>query len=348
MFFETREVDGETVITPIGCVFVLITLPFWVVIGLLSPVFRLIWGGSSSDYKTKPLSEETVKRRHKRFFTKIAAQPEEFWSTEVQYTETEIPKRSGGTRMLSIPSDSLKALQKHLANGLEAELGHRIHKTANAYIKGRNTITNAVPHLGCTVLIKLDIKDFFPSVTREMIEPIISDFALREPKAIERLLDICVNDNGLPQGAPTSPILSNLLMRDFDVAAYRFADLMSASYTRYADDLTFSLEEDDPAAARKIVGAVRSMLAEQGFELNEKPKKLNILRGHQAQQVCGITLNSGKPTISKKQRRKIRAARHAIENGRSASMSLGSVEGWESYISYFGKLQIQNTAEVEL
>ena len=109
----------------------------------------------------------------KRFFKKISAQPKEFWGTEVQYTVTEIPKRSGGTRVLSIPSDSLKALQKHLAKAFDAELGHRVHKTANAYIKGRNTITNAVPHLGCTVLIKLDIKDFFPSVTREMIEPII-------------------------------------------------------------------------------------------------------------------------------------------------------------------------------
>ena len=109
---------------------------------------------------------------------------------------------------------------------------------------------------------------------------------------------------------------------------------MSATYTRYADDLTFSLEEDDPAAVRKIVGAVRSMLAEQGFELNEKSNKLNILRGHQAQQICGITLNSGKPTISRKQRRMVRAARHAIENGRLASMSLGAVEGWESYLRY--------------
>ena len=174
-----------------------------------------------------------------------------------------------------------------------------------------------------------------------MIEPIISDFVFREPKAIERLLDICVNDNGLPQGAPTSPILSNLVLRDFDVAAYQFADSMSATYTRYADDLTFSLEEDDPAAARKIVGAVRSMLAEHGFELNEKASKLNILRGHQAQQVCGITLNSGKPTISRKQRRKVRAARHAIENGMPVSMSLASVEGWESYIIYVDQRSAQ-------
>lgn len=341
MFFETREADGETVITPIGCAFVLITLPFWIVIGLLSPVFSWLFGGSSGTHRAETLSDETVKRRHKRFFKKLNVEPEEFWSTEIHYAVTEIPKRSGGTRTLSIPSDSLKVLQKHLARAFDAELGHRVHKTANAYIKGRNTITNALPHLGCSVLIKLDIKDFFPSVTREMIEPIISDFVFREPKAIERLLDICVNDNGLPQGAPTSPILSNLVLRDFDVAAYQFADSMSATYTRYADDLTFSLEEDDPAAARKIVGAVRSMVAEHGFELNEKASKLNILRGHQAQQVCGITLNSGKPTISRKQRRKVRAARHAIENGRPVSMSLASVEGWESYIIYVDQRSAQ-------
>ena len=334
MFFETREVDGETVITPIGCAFVLITLPFWIVIGLLSPVFRWLFGSSSSSHRDKALSDETVKRRHKRFFKKLNLEPEEFWSTELHYAITEIPKRSGGTRTLSIPSDSLKGLQKHLAKAFDAELGHRVHKTANAYIKGRNTITNAVPHLGCTVLIKLDIKDFFPSVTREMIEPIISDFALSEPKAIERLLDICVTDQGLPQGAPTSPILSNLVLRDFDIAAYQFADSISAKYTRYADDLTFSLLEDDPAAARKIVGAVRGMLAKQGFDLNEKSNKLKILRAHQAQQVCGITLNSGKPTISKKQRRKVSAALHAIEKGRSSSMTIEQAKGWQAYISF--------------
>ena len=156
-----------------------------------------------------------------------------------------------------------------------------------------------------------------------------------------------MTDKGLPQGAPTSPILSNLVLRKFDIAAYQFANLMGAKYTRYADDLTFSLTMDDPIEVRKIVSGVRSMLAEHGFELNEKPNKLKILRGHQAQQVCGITLNSGKPTISRKQRRKVRAARHAIENGRPASMSLASVEGWESYIGHVGKLEVHCTAEVE-
>jgi len=358
MFFKTRDVDGESVITPIGCAFLLITWPLWLLVALLSKAFSSMSTftssdsieatlfdtssdskeaklfDTSSDFKVSTLSDETVKRRQKRFFNKLCTQPDEFWHTVVQYTQIEIPKRSGGTRILSIPSDSLKILQKHLANGLEAELGQKIHKTANAYVKGRNTVTNAIPHLGCAVLIKLDIKDFFPSVTREMIEPIISDFAFKEPRTIERLLDICVTDKGLPQGAPTSPILSNLVLRKFDIAAYRFAKLKGVIYTRYADDLTFSLKEDDPDAVRKIVGGVRSMLDEQGFELNEKAHKLNILRAHQAQRVCGVTLNSGKPTISKKQRRKVRAARHAIENGRNASMSLAAVEGWESYINY--------------
>ena len=180
-----------------------------------------------------------------------------------------------------------------------------------------------------------------------MLRPHLWYFAYREPKALEQILDLCMIDNGLPQGTPTSPILSNLVLRKFDITAYQFANLMGAKYTRYADDLTFSLTEDDPIKARKIVSGVRSILAEQGFELNEKPNKLKILRGHQAQEVCGITLNSGKPTISKKQRRLVRAARHAIENGRPASMSLASVEGWESYIGHVGKLEVHSTAEVE-
>ena len=167
-----------------------------------------------------------------------------------------------------------------------------------------------------------------------MVKSIISGFALNEPTTIDRLLDILVAEEGLPQGAPTSPILSNLVLRRFDIAAYKLANLMGAQYTRYADDLTFSLREDDPVAARKIVNAVRQMLREAGFELNEKRSKLKILRAHQAQQVCGITLNSGRATISRKQRRRVRAARHAIDTGKESATSRASVEGWESYIGY--------------
>jgi len=235
---------------------------------------------------------------------------------------------------LSIPIAELKKTQKMLARAFERELGDQVHKVANAYVKGRNTVTNAVPHLGCAVLVKLDIKDFFPSVTRDMLRPMLWRFVYQEPKALERLLDLCMTANGLPQGAPTSPILSNLVLRKFDVVAYQYANLIGAKYTRYADDLTFSLAEDDPIKARKIVGAVRGMLADHGFELNEKPNKLKILRSHQAQQICGITLNSGRSTISRKQRRKVRAARHALDNQLKASMSLAAVQGWESYISY--------------
>jgi hypothetical protein len=171
-----------------------------------------------------------------------------------------------------------------------------------------------------------------------MLEPHLRRFVFHEPKALERILDLCITDKGLPQGAPTSPVLSNLVLRKFDIAAYQFANLLGAKYTRYADDLTFSLAVDDPIKARKIVGAVRGMLSEQGFELNEKPSKLNILRGHQAQQVCGITLNSGKLTISKRQRRKVRAALHAIEEGKPSSMTLEQVRGWQAYINFVSRL----------
>lgn len=337
--FETRESDGETVISSAGCLIALLFLPLWLPIVALMTLYDKVFGSSPKNAvsdlpSVDGLSEETVRRRQKRFIKKLEAPAHSFWEIDVQYTTVEIPKRSGGSRELSIPSDALKSMQKRLAKAFEKELGQKVHKTANAYIRGRNTLTNAIPHLGCAVLIKLDVKDFFPSVTREMLEPYLLRFVFHEPRALERVLDLCMTEKGLPQGAPTSPILSNLVLKKFDIAAYQFANLMGAKYTRYADDLTFSLVEDDPIKARKIVNGVRSMLAEQGFELNEKPNKLKILRGHQAQQVCGITLNSGKPTISKKQRREVRAARHAIENGKPASMSLAAVEGWESYIGH--------------
>ena len=352
MFFRTREADGETVITPVGCLFVLLTFPAWIVIGLVYGLYKAatidshLTTTSRSSRSSDPgwiernrspsdgLGWLATRRRQNKLMKRLRFGAKRFWGTKVEYTTTEIPKRSGGTRELSVPGSELKKTQKMLARAFDRELGGKVHKVANAYVKGRNTVTNAVPHLGCAVLIKLDIKDFFPSVTRDMLQPLLWHFAYREPTALERILDLCMTDKGLPQGAPTSPILSNLVLRKFDIAAYQFAHLMGAKYTRYADDLTFSLIEDDPIKARKIVSGVRSLLDEQGFELNEKPNKLKILRGHQAQQVCGITINSGKPTISKKQRRKVRAARHAIENGRTASMSLVSVEGLEGYYDY--------------
>lgn len=355
MLFKTRESDGDTVITPLGCLFVLLTLPVWIVIGLGYGLYKAAtidshvpppsrrgrqrdegWGSLDDSWRDR-IGPVATKRRQNKLIKRLRFGAERFWETKVEYTTAEIPKRSGGIRVLSIPSPELKKTQKMLARAFERELGGKVHKVANAYVKGRNTVTNAVPHLGSAVLIKLDIKDFFPSVTRDMLRQLLWCFACREPEALERIIDLCMTDKGLPQGAPTSPILSNLVLRKIDIAAYQFANLMGAKYTRYADDLTFSLAVDDPIKARKIVSGVRSILAEQGFELNEKANKLNILRGHQAQQVCGITLNSGKPTISKKQRRLVRAARHALENGRQASMSLASVEGWEGYIAHVGR-----------
>ena len=352
MFFRTREADGETVITPVGCLFVLLTFPAWIVIGLIYGLYKAATIDShlTSPGRSSRLSDPgwieinrspsdglgwlATRRRQNKLMKRLRFGAKRFWGTKVEYTIAEIPKRSGGTRELSIPSSELKKTQKMLARTFERELGGKVHKVANAYVKGRNTVTNAMPHLGCAVLIKLDIKDFFPSVTRDMLQPLLWHFACCEPKALERILDLCMTDKGLPQGAPTSPILSNLVLRKFDIAAYQFANLMGAKYTRYADDLTFSLTEDDPIKARKIANGVRSLLAEQGFELNEKANKLNILRGHQAQRVCGITLNSGKPTISKKQRRKVRAALHAIEKGTSSSMTIEQVKGWQAYISF--------------
>lgn len=343
MLFKTREVDGEPEITPVGCLFIIITLPFWALVALLSPLSKFFRRESATLYTVKPLSPEMVRRRRKRFFDKVKVIPEEFWDTDISYKQIEVPKRSGGYRLLSIPSDSLKTLQKTLAVAFEDELAPRVHKAANAYMKGRNTVTNAVPHLGCKVLVKLDIKDFFPTVSKEMIKPTIASLAYYEPGLIARLVDLCISENGLPQGAPTSPLLSNLVLREFDIAAYRLANLMNAKYTRYADDLTFSLQTDDPVKARKIVVAVRDLLAKRGFQLNEKPNKLKILRGHQAQQVCGITLNSGKPTISKKQRRKLRAAKHAVQKGEAPDLGLNQIKGWESYIDHVHHYKISES-----
>ncbi len=207
--------DGETKITELGCILAIIfspvIIPVVIIYGLVSSQFYKI---NDNDRKSSALSPHE-RRCENRFFERIEIYAQDFWNISPKYKAVHIPKKTGGTRLLNIPDDTTKDMLSAVNALFQTELNKHISSVAHAFRPNRSTVTNARPHLGCTVLIKLDIKDFFPSVRAEHILPWI-ERATYSRKVQERLLELVLHKGALPQGAPTSPILSNLALQPFD------------------------------------------------------------------------------------------------------------------------------------
>lgn len=337
--------------TAAGALLALILLPVGIVIAILSIPFRLIafiftalFGPFSDRERTKHVNAGLAIERELRFLYLAGIERGAFWETPISYREVSIPKKTGGHRTLHIPSDDLKLLQRKIGKFVAKYHGDKVHGCANAYIQGRGVISNARPHIGCEVLIKLDLKNFFPSVPRANIAKWLKfkrvplELDREAPnRLVERVLDIVCLEDGLPQGAPSSPLLSNLALFDLDRALAAFAKKHGAKYTRYADDLTFSYESEEKGTVRRTIDGVRQIVIRHGFELNEKKGKRKVLRRHQHQSVCGVTLNSGRLSITRKKRRQLRAAKHQLAKDGKAQLSVEQLRGWDAYIEMINR-----------
>jgi retron-type reverse transcriptase len=140
---------------------------------------------------------------------------------------------------------------------------------------------------------------------------------------------LTTDENGLPQGAPTSPRLSNLVNYILDVRLTRLARRWKGQYTRYADDITFSFPKDYPRHVRGVIQKTRRILKGLGYTLNHS--KIRILRAHQRQTVTGLVVND-RVRISRRQRRLLRAVEHHLRTGRDATLTASQLEGWQAFI----------------
>jgi RNA-directed DNA polymerase len=168
-----------------------------------------------------------------------------------KYTEFKIPKSGGGERTIKAPVDRLKALQRRLADVLQAAFeelyGDRNHgrSLSHGFRQGHSIITNASNHKNKRYVFSIDLEDFFPSINFGRVRGFFiksTDFQLK-PKVATVIAQIACHDNQLPQGSPVSPIISNLLGHVLDVRLVRLAKKAKCAYSRYADDITFSTRE---------------------------------------------------------------------------------------------------------
>ena len=213
------------------------------------------------------------------------------------YHKAKLPKKSGGYRKLSVPDEILKTIQRHISEVLLIHMP--VSRYAKAYRFGSSTLRNAKYHVGKQVVLKLDILHFFDSIRYSTVkDKVFPEKIYAEPLRI-LLTMLCYHKDALPQGAPSSPAITNIILYEFDELIGQWCRERGIAYTRYCDDITFS-GDFDPA---EVIRFVRLELKKLGFLLNEQ--KTRIQRPGQQQTVTGIVVNE-KMSIPADYRRKLR------------------------------------------
>ncbi|RYF82047.1 MAG: RNA-directed DNA polymerase [Comamonadaceae bacterium] len=241
------------------------------------------------------------------------------------YRRFTLPKKSGGERQISAPMPRLKRAQYWVLDNILAKVP--THDAAHGFLPGRSIVGNALPHCAQDVVINLDVKDFFPSIGFGRIKGVFMRLGYGEPVATVLAL-LCSENRAdelqvdgerwfvggtagqrlLPQGAPTSPMLTNLLCRRLDRRLTGLAQALGFNYTRYADDLSFSASGDAAQRVGSLLRRVRWTLRDEGFEPH--PDKERVMRKGARQEVTGIVVNAPQPGVSRQSRRALRAALH--------------------------------------
>lgn len=219
------------------------------------------------------------------------------------YREFEILKHNGKKRKLYEPLPSLKEIQLWILNEILYKC--KISRYAKAYVPKRSLKEHTIYHTNESMVLTLDIKEFFKSIKFELVESFFYDLGY-SLKMSNLLTKLCFLNRELPQGAPTSPYISNLILKDFDTAVSDYCMKSKIKYTRYADDLAFS-GEINPI---EIESLVKKELLKIGLELNDDKRKL--MRPHQRQIISGIIVNK-KPQVPKESRNTLRNEMYYIK-----------------------------------
>jgi hypothetical protein len=252
------------------------------------------------------------------------------------YVRWKVPKRDGSLRLISAPKPDLKRVQRWIAREITEHLP--VHGAAHGFLVGRSIVTNAHVHAGARVVVKLDIKDCYPTITTRRVKGLLRRAGLTEQVAT--LIALLVTESpreelathgktyhvataprSLPQGAPTSPSLTNAICFRMDCRLSGLARKLGCRYTRYADDLTFSWHGAAQPEIGALLRATRMIVGAEGFQVHVK--KTRVMRGGARQKVTGLVVNRPpepppttrpSPPQARVPRKTVRALRAAIKN----------------------------------
>lgn len=247
-------------------------------------------------------------------------------ATHHHYRRFSIPKKTGGERVISAPMPRLKRAQYWVLDNILARAA--CHPAAHGFLPGRSILSNAAPHCGSPVVVNIDLQDFFPSIRLPRIRRVFEHLGYGRDVATclallcseNRCDELSVDgarffvggkarDRALPQGAPTSPMISNLVCRRLDRRLQPAAAKLGFRYTRYADDLSFSAATPEAALqVGRLMRQVRHIVQDCGF--TPHPEKQQVMRAGGRQEVTGVVVNAAQPSVSRQERRTLRAALH--------------------------------------
>lgn len=239
----------------------------------------------------------------------------------IRYSSFKISKKNGNHRLISSPNRSLKIIQSKLHQLLQAV--YKPKSPAHGFIHGKSIVTNAKKHTGQRHVLNIDLKDFFPSINYGRVRGMFMAKPYCLPKTVATVLaQICCHDNQLPQGAPTSPIISNMICAKLDSELLSLSRRNGCIYTRYADDITISTGKYrfPSNLAQIILGEnghqvglsheFSDIITGNGFTVNLD--KVRLLTNNRRQEVTGLVVNN-KVNVSRKHINQIRAMIHALD-----------------------------------
>lgn len=243
------------------------------------------------------------------------------------YTTHTVPKRDGSDRRICAPKKQLKWVQQQILKHILSKVPP--HPSAHGFVTGRSTVSNAAPHVGAELIVKFDLKDFFPTVHYFRVMGLFAslgyaigncmfgtdDGANQIAPVLARLCCYTPDPNQwgsatLPQGAPTSPAISNLVCRRLDARLQGLAGANLGTFTRYADDLTFSFPKAEGLNLGRFRWWVDQVCQQEGFVVNQE--KFRVIRGSQRQVVTGLVVNDA-VRVPRELRRELRAIIHNCE-----------------------------------
>ncbi len=250
----------------------------------------------------------------------------------IHYRPFTIAKRDGSPRQIWAPLPKLKAAQRWILREIVEKLP--VHGAAHGFLPGRSILTNAQVHRDSQIVLKMDLKDFFPTVTfsrvrgvfrragyRKQIATLLALICTEAPREIVerqgKTLYVALSQRCLPQGAPTSPAITNTLCLRLDYRLSGLASKLGWRYTRYADDLTFSLPSEHSAAPRQgaLLGLTTRIVEAEGFAIHQD--KTRVARSGARQTVTGLVVNGPEaPRVPRRLRRELRAALHNLKAGK--------------------------------
>lgn len=224
------------------------------------------------------------------FLSSAVNNPESFYRT------FSIPKRNGTKREITAPYPSLKYVQQWIYKNILSHV--KLHGGAHGFVNNRSILTNVQVHQGNSFLLKIDLKDFFPSIHINRIIQVFKSLGY-EHHVSYYLAALCSYKGILPQGSPASPMLSNIIARHLDTRLYRFAKSFNFNYSRYADDIAFSGE----VINKKHIDYICDIIKDCGFTVNHE--KVRLYRNSGNKILTGISLATGKPRLPRKYRRQL-------------------------------------------